>query len=284
MRILVTGGNGYVGSQVVADLLALGHKVSILERFLWPEAREGAYEFIERDFELVDKALEGAEAIIHLAGIVSESECQKVGWETTYRLNALFTRLIASKTNVPLSFASSGQVYGNTHGCIETTPTPLSELGYYAWSKVIAEGYLLTRPKTTIYRMGTVFGRSPNMKKWSLVNKMTLDAINRGIITITGGIINRSLVSVQDASKFYIQAVLEPPEGQIIKNLASIPAISSLDLATIISHFTGAEVQFKGDNSQISGYTYLKATEGTNPKALISFIEAEKLNGGPKRS
>ena len=84
MRVLVTGGAGYIGSLVSKRLLELGYEVMVLETFKF------GYDSIKdltlnssfkillgdiRDSELLEKAIDMNDAVIHLAGIVGDPAC-----------------------------------------------------------------------------------------------------------------------------------------------------------------------------------------------------------------
>lgn len=74
MRVLVTGGTGFLGQHLVAQLLAQGHQVRVIARTPPPTAFAGPVDFVQGDLNdrgAVRKALEGIEALYHLAGLVS---------------------------------------------------------------------------------------------------------------------------------------------------------------------------------------------------------------------
>jgi len=77
MKIAVTGGNGFVGKAVVDDLLARGHEVRILARSFPADSRDGQRLFFRGNVvtgEGLDRCLEGADAVIHMVGIIEEKK------------------------------------------------------------------------------------------------------------------------------------------------------------------------------------------------------------------
>src|SRR3954452_12426107 len=83
MRVLLTGGGGYLGSCVVEQLIARSHEVRVLDNFLWGreslEKVEKKIEIIDadiRDLRVLCKALHDIDAVVHLAGIVGEAACR----------------------------------------------------------------------------------------------------------------------------------------------------------------------------------------------------------------
>jgi nucleoside-diphosphate-sugar epimerase len=232
MRALVTGGAGYIGSCVVEELLTGGHEVRVLDNFLWGrEPLEKVEQKIEifdgdvRDIRVLCNALQGVEAVVHLAGIVGEAACQKnpIAHYTTNI--ASVEALVNCMTEPDLSlvrdliFVSSCSVYGNVAGLHEEVleTTPPAPLSAYADGKIRAENIIREKARQnplfhpTILRLTTLFGWSPRPRLDLLVNMFCYRAARGEPILVHGGGAQfRSLVHVRDVARA-IAAALEAP-------------------------------------------------------------------------
>lgn len=220
MRILVTGGCGYLGSQLIRDLpIQLEDEdlsIRILDNLHGGEPRAlmdlpdvGRYEFIEGD--LMDPSIQRAvlrdvDAVIHLAAIVrtplsfdDPTWVEQVNhWGTANLLEACL------KTNVEdFVFASSAAVYGP--GGPYDEEAPCEPMGAYAHSKHEAERAVRSADRrglrTTILRLGTVYGRAPVTRYEAVANRFALLAGTCRPLTIYGdGTQKRPFIHVRDAS------------------------------------------------------------------------------------
>src|SRR5262249_42595125 len=128
MKVLVTGGAGYVGCILVPQLLARGHQVRVLDDLMYG-GRGLLACFAHRGFEFmkgsvldegqVARALDGADAVIHLAGIVGYPACKRdprLAREVNLEGTRLIERLRAK--DQPIVFASTGSNYGAVVGAL----------------------------------------------------------------------------------------------------------------------------------------------------------------------
>jgi nucleoside-diphosphate-sugar epimerase len=232
MNVLVTGGAGYIGSNVVAELLERGHHPIVFDAMFWGN---DAIESFEDDIDIIEGdcrnsrdviyALEDAEAVLHLAGIVGEAACLK-NPKAHFSINVESTRTLINCCTDPaldltrdFIFSSSCSVYGNVQNMYaevkETTPPhPLSA---YAHAKLRSENIIMDRGDEvphfhpTILRLSTVFGWSPRPRLDLVTNLFAYHAWKNGKITVYGdGQQYRSLVHVRDAAKAFVD-VLESP-------------------------------------------------------------------------
>jgi nucleoside-diphosphate-sugar epimerase len=232
MRVLVTGGAGYIGSCVVEELLAGGHEVRVLDKFLWGkeplEKVEGKIEICGgdvRDIRVLCNALQGVEAVIHLAGVVGEAACQK-NLIAHYTTNIASVEALVNCMTEPdlavvrdLIFVSSCSVYGNVAGIHEevfetTPPVPLSA---YADGKIRAENIIRKKAEQnplfhpTVLRLTTLFGWSPRPRLDLLTNMFCYRAVRGEPIPVDGdGAQFRSLIHVRDVARA-IATTLEAP-------------------------------------------------------------------------
>lgn len=232
MRVLLTGGGGYIGSCVVEQLIARSHEVRVLDNFLWGrESLEKVEEKIEiidadiRDLRVLCKALHGVDAVVHLAGIVGEAACRDnpIAHYTTNiaAAEALVNCMMAPElfTVRDLIYVSSCSVYGNIAELCEEVheTTPPAPLSAYAYGKLCAENIIRKKARQhplfhpTILRLTTLFGWSPR-PRLDLVTNMFCYQVARGdSVTVNGdGTQFRSLVHIRDVAQA-ISVVLEAP-------------------------------------------------------------------------
>ena len=232
MKVKVTGGAGYIGCQVVEELLNRNHQPVVFDLFNW--GKESLQPFLER-IEVIEGdcrnskdiiyALEGVDAIIHLAGIVGEFAC-KSNHKAHFSINIESTRTLINCCTDPeldlvrdFVFASSCSVYGNVRGLHKevretTPPAPLSS---YAYAKLRSEQIILARAHEiphfhpTILRLTTLFGWSPRPRLDLVTNLFVYNAWKTGKITIFGdGQQYRSLVHVRDVARAFVDTLEAP--------------------------------------------------------------------------
>ncbi len=218
-KILVTGGAGYVGSNLVPKLLDKGHEVVVLDLFIYgKDALCGSrsnkkLKEIEgdiRNLKTVETALQGCNAVIHLACISNDP---------SYDLNPILGRsinyssfrplvLAAKKADVKrFIFASSSSVYGiknELEVCEDLSLEPLTDYSKY---KVLCEKILQEEHEpgfvTCIVRPSTVCGYAPRQRLDVVVNILTNHAINTGRIKVFGGTQKRPNIHIEDMSELY---------------------------------------------------------------------------------
>ncbi|WP_435194274.1 NAD-dependent epimerase/dehydratase family protein [Natronomonas sp. EA1] len=232
MRVLVTGGAGYVGSYVVEELLANDHEVRVLDSFLFGDAaldplRDDPNLDVQdgdiRHIEDLSYALEGMDAVIHLAGIVGDPACS-VNEQATQSVNIEATKALVEVCKLHdierLVFASTCSVYGASTLPELNEGSKLNPLSLYAESKIDSEDIILhethdrfTEPNEvtpTILRLGTLFGYSRRMRFDLVVNILTAKALLEGEIPIYGGDQYRPLLHVHDAARAFVEVVEAP--------------------------------------------------------------------------
>lgn len=224
---LITGGAGYVGSALVADLLAAGRKVRVLdclrfggEGLLGVWSRPG-FEFLRGDVTVASDrqaALKGVKSVVHLAAIVGDPACkQETDLARAVNLEAT-CRLIDESITAGVRdfiFVSTCSNYGiSDAGQLATEESPLNPVSLYAETKVGAERYLLDKDRKeflpTVLRLATVYGVSTRMRFDLTVNEFARDAALGKKLVIYGEHYWRPYVHVRDVGRA-IMAVLEGP-------------------------------------------------------------------------
>lgn len=217
VRLLVTGGAGYVGSVLVPHLLALGHKVRVLDNLMYggrgllPCFAYPGFDFVKGSVleeARLRPALQDVDAVIHLAAIVGYPACkrdprlaQEVNLEGTRLLDRLRSR------DQPVLFASTGSNYGAVVGSLCTEETPLNPLSEYGVTKTSAERHLLEAGNVVCYRFATAFGVSNRMRFDLLVNDFVYQAkVNKDLI-IYERTFKRTFIHVRDMAQAFAFAL-----------------------------------------------------------------------------
>ncbi len=214
MKILVTGGAGYVGSNLVPKLLASGHKVRVLDNLMYngysllPYFGDENFEFVKGDVldaDVVRKCTHDADIIIHLAAIVGYPACKKDP-NLAKDVNVFGTRLVdkhRSKSQ-PVFYASTGSNYGALVGDICTEETPLNPLTIYGTTKTEAEQMLLDSGSVVCYRFATAFGLSPRMRLDLLINDFVYQAVKKRNLILYEKTYKRTFVHVRDMVRCFL--------------------------------------------------------------------------------
>jgi nucleoside-diphosphate-sugar epimerase len=226
MRVHVTGGLGYVGSRLCPHLLSLGHEVRALDLGLYGDAGMRAletspdwadwrnrFEWSQGDIrspKSVTDAVAGVDAVVHLAAI-SNDPTGEVDAQLTRQVNfdaiGLLVALAKQAGVSRFINASSSSVFGmrDEEDIVESLePAPITT---YSTNKMLSEWILLAARGpgfvTTNIRPATICGFSPRQRFDLTVNKLTVDAVRKGVITVHGGQQRRPNVSMQDVIHLY---------------------------------------------------------------------------------
>lgn len=272
MKILVTGGLGYVGSTLVPELLKKGHVVTVLDNLMWEKAAINSsvdnelFEFIEgdvRDYQLMSKLIPEQDVIIHLAALVGVEVCEN-NKEKAADVNINGTRNIKDCLSdyQLLVFASTGSIYGQANGltCTEqTTPKPVS---LYAKTKLEAEKILSTQKNVVVLRFGTAFGVSHRMRLDLLVNQFVYEALTKGILTVFGKDYSRSIVHVRDVVNSIVFAVenREAMKGQTF-NVSLEQTFTKKEIAQHIKKQVNYDLETTELNADFDYRNYSFSTE-----------------------
>jgi len=229
MRVLVTGGAGYIGVVLCRQLLEAGHDVVVLDRLFWGrKPLEGlGVRLVAGDIRAFDESwLDGIDAVCHLGGL-SNDPTEEYNTAANWQMNALATeRLVASCKAHGIqrfTFASSASIYDSEASSNELTHSPVmcdeatvvAPRGAYSISKKYAEDVVLAAADDSfapvIFRQGTVYGYSPRMRFDLVVNTFLKDAIVlRRLFLHGGGWMWRPLVDVEDVARVHVLALASP--------------------------------------------------------------------------
>jgi len=226
--VLVTGGAGYVGSVLVPRLLAAGHKVSVLDLYLYGEevlsAVRGNPNLREikgdlRDATAVKDAVKGCDAVIHLACISNDPSFElapELGKSINFDAFRPLVRASKAAGVTRFIYASSSSVYGIKDDPEVTEDLPCEPLTDYSKFKAMCETVLdeerVPGFVTCTVRPATVCGYAPRQRLDVVVNILTNNAVNTGRIRVFGGSQKRPNLHIDDMVDAYLFLLQQPGE------------------------------------------------------------------------
>jgi len=216
--ILVTGGAGYLGSTLVPALLGEGHRVTVLDSFMFGQAplnhlcadpNFNVHHGDARDEDTLRPLLKDSDIIIPLAALVGAPLCDadRIGAVTTNR-DAILTllRLASREQRILLPITNSGYGIGEKDKfCDERSP--LRPITLYGRTKVEAEAAALERGNVISFRLATVFGMSPRMRIDLLVNDFVYRAVNDRAVVLFEAHFKRNFIHVRDVARVFLHGI-----------------------------------------------------------------------------
>lgn len=256
MKILLTGGCGFVGSVLTSALLADGHTVTVVDAqwfgsFLPAHPR---LTIVREDVRHAERLpLAGVETLFHLANVANDP-CSDLDPKLSWEVNALATMQLAERAIrcgvQRFVYASSGSVYGVKAEERVTEDLELVPISDYNKTKMVSERVLLSyadRLLVQIVRPATVCGVSPRMRLDLSVNMLTVQALSKGIITLFGGDQVRPNIHIQDLVGVYLHLLKLGAAAPGIFN-AGFENLSIRAIADAVTRVVPAEVVVTGSN------------------------------------
>ncbi len=277
MKILITGGAGYIGSVLTPHLLAEGHEVTVLDNFLFGQAtladccKHDTFSVLRgdcRDEALVKPLLAKADVIIPLAALVGAPLC-KADTLAAQTVNQdaveMLCRLASRDQCILMPVTNSGYGIGEK-GKFCTEETPLRPISLYGTTKVAAEAAVLSRENSLTFRLATVFGMSPRMRVDLLVNDFVHRAVTDRAVLIFEGHFKRNFIHIQDVTRVFSFA---------LKNFATMKGrpynvgledanLSKLELCAVIK-------------KHLPGFVYVEAPIGEDPDKRDYIVSNQRL-------
>ena len=216
MKILITGGAGYLGSVITKNMLDLGHEVTVVDNLTFKQTSplqftyNPKYNFIYGDVRnegLLEKLVKSHDVIIPLAAIVGFPACKadpKLSWDVNYEQVKNIVPHLSQNQLILYPNTNSGYGIGeNQTECTEESP--LNPISVYGESKCAAEKLLST--SAVCFRLATVFGTSPRMRTDLLVNEFVYKAMTDKYIVVFEKHFKRNFIHIQDVANVFTYAI-----------------------------------------------------------------------------
>jgi nucleoside-diphosphate-sugar epimerase len=277
MRILITGGAGYIGSVLTPALLALGHEVTVLDNFCFHQnslldcCQFSGFQVVRgdcREESLMRRLAARADVIIPLAALVGAPLCDRdpVGAQTTnVDAVAMLCRLAARDQRIIFPVTNSGYGIGEKNNSC-TEDSPLRPLSLYGRTKVQAEALVLQRENSLGFRLATVFGMSPRMRIDLLVNDFVYRAVYDRALVVFEGHFRRNFIHVRDVARLFVHALdhFEPMKGRPYNAGLDDANLSKLELCAVI-------------RKHLPDFTYTEAPVGEDPDKRDYLVSNARL-------
>jgi nucleoside-diphosphate-sugar epimerase len=212
MKLLITGGCGYVGTELIKSLLKKNYKIINVDNQWFGNflPKHKNLKNLKLDIRQIEKInFIGIDAIVHLAGVANDPSAElneKLSWD----INVLATKFLIEKAIKfkvkKFIFASSGSVYGIKKETEVTEDLTLKPISIYNKTKMIAENVLMSyKDQIQVFciRPATVCGYSDRMRFDVSVNMLTYQALAKKQITVFGGNQIRPNIHIKDMVRVY---------------------------------------------------------------------------------
>ena len=276
-NILVTGGAGYLGSVLVPHLLRLGHRVTVIDAFVYRQYTLSeccAYESFRlvrgdcRKEKLMRDLVKDVDCVFPLAALVGAPICSRdeVGTITTNQdAIEMLCSLLRDEQMIIYPTTNSGYGIGEK-GILCTEDTPLKPVSLYGTTKTKAEEFVLRRQNSISLRLATVFGMSPRMRLDLLVNDFVYRAAHDRAVVIFEGHFKRNYIHIQDVARVFLHALdqFEIMRGRCYNVGLEDANLSKLELCEKI-------------RQHLPKFTFLEAPIGEDPDKRDYIVSNQRI-------
>lgn len=276
-NILVTGGAGYLGSIMVPELLNAGHKITVVDSFMYGQnslahvCANPNFSVVRGDVRIektITSLLKKADIVIPLAALVGAPLCNQdpVGASTTNR-EAIFSMLKVLSKNQRVLMPTTNSAYGTgdkDNYCNEDSP--LRPISLYAKDKVEVEKAILEHGNAISFRLATVFGMSQRMRIDLLVNDFTYRAVYDRFVVLFEGHFKRNYVHIRDVTRAFLHGIeqFDKMKGGAYNVGLSDANLSKMELCAAIQRY-------------LPDFVFVEASVGEDPDKRNYIVSNEKI-------
>ena len=266
--VLVTGGAGYIGVMLMRRLLEDGHMVRCVD--LNADALPSSFSLIGlpnryetfvgdvRDSSLLGRAMEGVDAVVHLAAVVGYPACD-ADPDRARSINMGGTKAVvdAAPPGIPFVLASTCSVYGRSLREVSRETDPISPLTCYGWTKAQSEEMVLKR-RGVVLRAVTAYGFSPRFRWDLLVHTLLRESFEKRHVKLFDAHAVRPFVYVEDFVRALSFAVdnYSKMSGKIFNVGSDESTLTKLELAQRIAGLTALTIELDAIGSDPDGRNY----------------------------
>ena len=275
--ILVTGGAGFLGSILVPKLLGLGHRVCVLDNFMFKQnglshvCADPNFQVVNGDArvkETLAPLVAEADVVIPLAALVGAPLCGKdpIGAKTL-NLDAqlMLLDMLSPDQRLLVPITNSGYGIGES-GIHCTEETPLRPVSLYGRHKVEVEARALERENTISFRLATVFGMSPRMRIDLLVNDFVYRAVYDRAVVLFESHFKRNYIHIRDVTRAFVHGMenFDSMKGEPYNVGLSDANLSKRELCETIQ-------------KQIPEFVFMEAAIGEDPDKRDYIVSNDKI-------
>lgn len=277
MKILVTGGAGYIGSVLVPYLLGAGHIVAVIDNFMYGQTslldvchdeRLRIVRGDARDATLMRREMKDADVILPLACLTGAPMCDRYPGEArAVNLEAVKLILVHRRPEQKIIFPTTNSGYGiGEEGIYCTEETPLRPVSLYGRLKVEAEQAVLKSGNAVTLRLATVFGVSPRMRLDLLVNDFVYRAAHDRCIVLFESHFKRNFIHLRDVARAFLHCLAH---FDAMKNQAYNAGLRNANLS---KKELCEEIQ-----KELPEFYFTEAPVGTDPDKRNYIVSNEKI-------
>ncbi|OSM05208.1 NAD-dependent epimerase/dehydratase family protein [Magnetofaba australis] len=278
-NILVTGGAGYLGSIMVPEMLAAGHKVTVIDNFMFQQSSLNTscanpnFTVVNADVrneKIMKDLVSKCDVVVPLAALVGAPLCSRdeVGTITVNRDAVLMMfKHMSKEQRVLMPITNSGYGIGEKDKyCDETSP--LRPISLYGKIKVEVEEALLERENAISFRLATVFGMAPRMRIDLLVNDFCYRAVYDRAVVLFESHFKRNYIHVRDVTRVFMHSLdnFDTMRGEAYNVGLSDANLSKLELCQRIQ-------------KHLPNFVPLEAPIGEDPDKRDYIVSNDKIEG-----